>query len=99
MTERIYVSDGTRVSQYSGAEASTLAERRARKLREVRAYMYNGWEYVGWGSAPPESVHHGGTGFWFERTDDSSGSGFGAEIQLDRLASGLHFGISVPDAS
>jgi hypothetical protein len=69
-------------------------DRRARKLREVKAYLYTGWSYTGWGTAPVGSQWRdlGYTGFYFDRVDDSSGSGFGAEVLLDRLASGLHFG-------
>jgi hypothetical protein len=89
MAERIFVADGSAMSR-----TPLQAEVRARKLVEVRAYMYYGWEYTGWGTAPVGSKFrdHGYTGFYFDRVDDGSGPGFGAEAVLERLASGMHWG-------
>lgn len=67
---------------------------RERKLTEVKAYMYAGWEYAGWGSAP-SGPFDGFTGFYFDRINDSSGPGFGAGVVVDRLRSGLHTAVEV----
>lgn len=87
--ERIFVADGGR-SVLSDEPDLRKIEDRQRKLAEVRAYLYSGWELECWGVAPAESRIAGMTGFFFRRVDDSSGPGFGAEVLIDRLRSGLH---------
>lgn len=78
--ERIFVSDG----DIHGGDW----RHHMRTLEQVRAYMYAGWQYTGWGTAPGPTL---GTGFYFTRVEDSSGPGFGAQVLVDRLRSGLHF--------
>lgn len=85
MEATIFVSDGTQNSVEQNA--------RARKLREVKAYLYDGWSYKGWGTAPA-SFQGGGTGFFFR---GPATGGFGAQPVLERLRSGLHFGVLVEE--
>ncbi len=79
MNTTIYVSDGN-------GKGNDLHERE-RVLKGLRAYLYGGWTYKGWGSDPCGKSP--GTGFLFEGPAEG---GFGAEQLLARLASGLHFG-------
>ncbi len=94
MTETIFIADGGR----HGALLDYNA--RARKQREVTAYLYSGWEITGWGSAPVGSVFDSKdtaylmTGFYVTRTS-GEGIGFGAEALCARLSSGLHSAIPV----
>lgn len=95
MAERIFVVDGTKLRDRRDRDAwKATREARERKLREVRAYMYSGWIYEGWGSSP---AGHETTGFYFVREDDTSGPGFGSQALIDRLASGLHWASPVLD--
>ena len=84
----IFVSDGGATIRYG--HGNDRIDDRARKLHEVRAYLYSGWEYAGWGSDPCKKT--GETGWLFKCSDKVEAGGFGPEQLLDRLASGLHFG-------
>lgn len=84
----IFVADGAspRATAYDFEHGHTGRER---KLSEVRAYLYGGSKYIGWGT----DEHTGLTGFFFDIPEHA---GFGPDQTLDRLASGLHFGHREP---
>jgi hypothetical protein len=79
-TATIFVVDGGKLN------APTDHDTRARREREIRAYMYNGWEIVGWGRAPETSGLADYTGFYLE---GPASGGFGADALSARLHSGL----------
>lgn len=91
MSERIFVADGLR----NTADASPDIPAVQASKRAVTAYLYHGWTFDGWGSAPSDSNLAGMTGFYFLRIDASNGPGFGAGPQCDRLRSGLHAALVV----
>lgn len=91
--QAIFVSDG----MTDPADGSARA--RADKLHAVSAYLYDGWRYDGWGSAPADCPLTGtryGFGFFFSR--ESSDDGFGPAALTARLRSGLHTAYVLTDA-
>jgi len=78
--ELIFVPDAARDHDPAAAE---------RKLAQITPYLWAGWQYAGWHSAPYGSPFEGMTGLYFLRVFAHSGPGFGAQPLCDRLASGL----------
>lgn len=86
--ETIFVADGEPVLS-DGSALGRIFDREG-KLAAIKAYLYSGWEFSSWGTAPADSNLRGITGFYFVRRFDHSGPGFGAGPQCARLRSGLH---------